>query len=141
MNEIILKIILCAVILYYLIWRLVYSPKFTDLALQRFVVESLRKKSFKALEVPHNENIKVRNRSAYAHWNTHKAPDSQGMIVEFDVHPSTLPVSISSSVLIHIRDREHLDEIQKALERSDDYSPFLATDEVRKKIMHTKSGI
>ena len=129
MIEIIFKISLLFIILAYLIWRFLYSPNFTNLARQRFIVESLATRSFEELKKNQSQRIKVKGRTGYAHWISHENHDGRGLIVEFDVHPSKFPISLSASEFIHIRNSEHLEQIKKELQRSDDYSSFLAGDE------------
>jgi len=113
----------------YLVWRFLYSPKFTNLARHKFIVESLTKRSFEELKRNQSETIKVKGRTGYAHWKSYERDNGRGIIVEFDVHPSAFPISISASEFIHIRNDEHLEQIRKDLQQSHDYTPFLASDE------------
>lgn len=73
------------------------------------------------------------NLTVTAHWKSHVDDPESDIIIEFDVHPSTFPFLISASEFIHIRGKEHIKQIKKKLEISDDYSPFLADDETIEK--------
>lgn len=135
MFEITYKIALLSLILIYLIWRFLYSPKFTNFARQIFIVESLKNRSFEELKSNKSKKIKVKGRTGYAHWNSYEHNNGCGILVEFDVHPSSFPFSISASEFIHIRNNEHLEQIKKDLQQSGDYSPFLASDEEIQKVI------
>ncbi len=128
MFEAIYKTALLFIILIYLIWRFLYSPRFTDFARQRYIVESLKKRSFEELKRNQSERIRVEGRTGYAHWKSYEYENGIGMIVEFDVHPSALPISVSASEIIRIQSHGHLEQMKRDLQQSDDYSPFLASD-------------
>ena len=134
MVETIYKTALLFIILIYLIWRFLYSPGFTDFARQRYIVESLRKRSFEDLKRNQGERIKVNGRTGYAHWKSYEHENGVGLIVEFDVHPSAFSISLSASEFIHIQSRDHLEQIKKDLQRSEDYCRFLASDAEIQKI-------
>lgn len=134
MIETLYKTVLLFIILIYLIWRFLYSPRFTDFARQRYIVESLTKRSFEELKRGRSERIKVRGRTGYAHWKSYEHENGIGMIVEFDVHPSAFPISVSASEFIRIQSHDHLEQMKRDLQQSDDYSPFLASDAEIQKI-------
>ena len=129
MFDIIYKIAVLSIILSYLIWRFLHSPKFTNFARHFFIVESLTNRSFEELKCNKSKRIKVKDRTGYAHWKSYEHRDGCGILVEFNVHPSAIPFSMSAAEFIHIRNDEHLEQIKKSLQQSNDYSPFLADDE------------
>ncbi len=135
MNDILFQIFIGAIISAYIVWRFIYSPKFTNIALQQFILDSLKTKDFEDFKIYQSERIKVNDRNAYAHWKSHIGKEKQDIIVEFDVHPSTFPISISRSEFVYIKDSEHFNNIQKTLERSNDYSQFLANDETKESVL------
>ncbi len=133
MSESAYKLFLLFVILIYAIWRVIFSPKFTDLARSEFIIQSLKDKEFDDFKTDRDEKIKIKGRSAHAQWKSHSNSPGSEMLVEFKVHPSTLPISISPSEFIYISGKEHFDQIQKAIQSTGDYTSFTAgTEEIKK---------
>jgi hypothetical protein len=50
------------------------------------------------------------------HWEAREAPDS-GIVVELDVHPSTLPLTVSRPHVAEIRDQIHLEFIRQEIRK------------------------
>lgn len=118
-------VLLCA----YLISYFFYSPGYTDNARYEFILEALETKSFKELSENHEQDYHYGDRTVYAHWETHRRKSVPGIFVEFDVHPSKMPFTISASEFIYIRDEDHLKEIKKDVAESYDYTPYWAKEE------------
>lgn len=111
-----------------LAWHFLFSPKAVEAARRRFISNSLRNHSFEELRKNHDEDININGRIFPAHWWSRPCKTEKGIVVEFDVHPSRVPFSVSASDFLFIRDEVHLRSIKTALTASEDYGGYLATD-------------
>lgn len=115
--------------------RLVYDPQFTDFARAQFILDALRTMDFDTLALDHQEKRSFGDITTTAHWKVHRHSSRPGLIVEFDVHPSSFPLCISASQFVYLRDKGHLAAIKKELSTSDNYSGFVLSKEDVQKIL------
>jgi hypothetical protein len=94
--------------------RYVFAPRFTNRACEAFINQVLAGTTLDALSRDHSQDWEFEGRRVVAHWISRPAsPPDQGLVVEFDVHPSTYPWSFSRSTFISIRDEEHLSQLRE----------------------------
>ncbi len=117
MDYTVLYITIGLTILNWLI-RKVYNPELTDAALGSYVFEiCLSKLSYEELSINREDILDAGGKKLYAHTIVHTVGSIPGaLLIEYDVHPNTGKIfSISRSYYTLIRDRNHLEEIKKAV--------------------------
>ena len=129
---IVVKLALIALFVFlalFILNRYICSPRFTNRARRQFIIDILKSKDFVMLSQYHEETYIFEGRKVKAHWSVHRCKSSPCFILEFDVHPSKFPITISASEFIFIKDQAHFNEMRKSISSSNDYDPFLATVE------------
>jgi len=124
------QISLIILIAFYVLRRYILPNGPTHAAQRLFILSSLRSRSFSELSTDHDTTVESNGRTFPAHWISNSIGGQDGgLVIEFDVHPSRFPFTISASEFLFVRDAQHLANIQVALADSDEYEEYRATEE------------
>ena len=124
---------------YYDVLRRYILPNGPTHAAQRlFILSSLRSRSFSELSTDHDTTVESNGRTFPAHWISNSIGGQDGgLVIEFDVHPSRFPFTISASEFLFVRDAQHLANIQVALADSDEYDRITSYNVCYTKLLRT----
>lgn len=103
------------VLAFAIINHFVHDPAFTDVAVQYYTIHSIATRQFEDFTKDHEEVWVWENRTVAAHWISHPSTTYPGsFIIEFDVHPSTWAFTISQSLYLFLRNKQHFDQLRAA---------------------------
>lgn len=112
------------IFIFWFIRRYIYNPGFTDRALDQFIIDTVRSKSFEEISRDTEVQYIFDGRQTKAHWIVHRTEMYPlGFIIEFDVHPSTNGLlTISRSKFLLINNQAHFDRMKEELLRGEYHS-------------------